>query len=358
MPVKTRSQYKPRSAAHASASATGSDNAPVARSARSTRFVELSGDNDHHHPANIKITTSSFLESSKRTYKVYSPRKKVHQINEEEKYEPSNIEKDAIEALLALQEYDDDNENDNDNESESDGGNVTDFHEYTQAQAPAQAQAHTTSTLRLSSSARCMNPMTPVTKYIYRIGVYNINQNVHYKNAYILYDQKTRMFHIHTIISNLLPGDSVNNDDGNSHEVVDATGWYSLPLPKNTLQTKYTTYIDDTVVNYVKTMIIPSDEHDYYIQDDILGIVISDDEYQKKVFNDDASYYDIEDLVYDEKSTETINGFKAYMLVPSRNYWYSPFGAYYTTVPASCQENRYTTDVIDSVLTILAHSTQ
>lgn len=345
MPVKTRSQYKPHSAARASASAsasaTSSDNTAVARS---TRFVEISGDNDHHHPANIKITTSSFLESCKKTYKVYSPRKKVKE------FEPAmNTENDAIEALLALQEYDDDNDNDYDNDY--------DDNDPEPSTSPSTSPSTLSCSSRSSSSARCMNPMTPVTKYIYRIGVYNINQNVHYKNAYILYDQKTRMFHIHTIISNLLPGDSVDNDNSNGLEV-DAAGWYSLPLPKNTLQTKYTTYIDDTVVNYVKTMIIPSDEHDYYIQDDILGIAVSDDEYQKKVFNHDASYYDIEDLVYDDKSPETTNGFKAYMLVPSRNYWYSPFGANYTTVPASCQENRYTTDVIDSVLSILAHSTQ
>jgi hypothetical protein len=198
-----------------------------------------------------------------------------------------------------------------------------------------------------------MNPMTPITKYIYRIGVYNINQTVHYKTAFILFDPNTRLFHIHTIISNLLPSDNNNISDNIE---VDASGWYSLPLPKNTIQTKYTTYLNDTAVNFVKTMIIPSNEHDYYIQDDILGIVISNAEFREKAFSIDTTYYDIESIIYDETSSETTNGFKAYMLVPSRNFWYSPFGTYYTTVPESCQENKYTMHVIETVLCILSQS--
>ena len=273
--------------------------------------------------ANIQITTSSFLESCKRNYKVYSPRKRV--VYRERGYD----ENEAIEALLALQEYDDEQEQEQEQEQEP---------------LPSSSSS--------SSSVRCMNPMCPVTKYIYRIGVYNINQTVHYKTAFILFDPNTRLFHIHTIISNTLPSDNNNSDKTE----IDTSGWYSLPLPKNTIQTKYTTYISETAVNFVKTIIIPSDEHDYYIQDDILGLVISNGEFRDKVFSVDTSYYDIENIIYDETSSETTNGFKAYMLVPSRNFWYSPFGAYYTTVPESCQENKYTTPVIDTVLLILSQS--
>jgi hypothetical protein len=272
--------------------------------------------------ANIQITTSSFLESCKRTYKVYSPRKRV--VYRERDYD----ENEAIEALLALQEYDDEQEQEQEQQQEP---------------LPSSSSA---------SSVQCMNPMCPVTKYIYRIGVYNINQTVHYKTAFILFDPNTRLFHIHTIISNILPSDNNNSDKAE----IDTSGWYSLPLPKNTIQTKYTTYISETAVNFVKTMIIPSDEHDYYIQDDILGLVISNREFHDKVFSVDSSYYDIENIIYDETSSETTNGFKAYMLVPSRNFWYSPFGSYYTTVPETCQENKYTTLVIETVLLILSQS--
>ncbi len=300
MPVKTRSQLR-------SANIDRHDD----------RSVKISGS----HPTNIQITTSSFLESCKRTYKVYSPRKRV--VYRERDYD----ENEAIEALLALQEYDDEQQQ-----------------EQQQEQEPLPSSS--------ASSVQCMNPMCPVTKYIYRIGVYNINQTVHYKTAFILFDPNTRLFHIHTIISNILPSDNNNSDKAE----IDTSGWYSLPLPKNTIQTKYTTYISETAVNFVKTMIIPSDEHDYYIQDDILGLVISNREFHDKVFSVDSSYYDIENIIYDETSSETTNGFKAYMLVPSRNFWYSPFGAYYTTVPDTCQENKYTTLVIETVLLILSQS--
>lgn len=279
------------------------------------------------------------MESCKRTYKVYSPRKRV--VCCERDYN----ENEAIDALLALQEYDDEQEQWQEPE-----------HEEEQEQEQWQEQEQSSSTVSSSaSSVRCMNPMTPITKYIYRIGVYNITQTVHYKTAYILYDPKSRLFHIHTVISNLLPCEKV----GDEPTTIDSSGWYSLPLPKNTLQTKYATFINETAVNFVNTMIIPSDEHDYYIQDDILGLVISNDEFREKAFSDDSSYYDIENLVYDETSTETTNGFKAYMLVPSRNFWYSPFGAYYTTVSFPdtwCKDKKYTTHVIDTVLMILSQS--
>jgi hypothetical protein len=257
-------------------------------------------------------------------------------------------ENEAIDALLALQEYDDEQEQWQEPEQEEE-------------QEPEQEEEQEQSSSPVSSSAssaRCMNPMTPITKYIYRIGVYNITQTVHYKTAYILYDPKSRLFHVHTVISNSLKSDEQEDKDRRAE--INESGWYSLPLPINTLQTKYATFINETAVNFVNTMIIPSDEHDYYIQDDILGLVISNDEFREKAFSDDSSYYDIEKLVYDETSTETTNGFKAYMLVPSRNFWYSPFGgAYYTTVSFPdtwCKDNKYTSSVIEAVLMILSQS--
>ena len=341
MPVKTRSQHR----------AVAAD----ATASRSARSVKILGD---AHPANIRIKTSSFLESCKMTYKVYSPQNKVRQSqhnnnNDDDEIELSITENDAINALLALQEYDnveeqydDHDHDDHDHDNHEHEHDDHDDHEKPEEEEPSPA-----------SSARCMNPMTPITKYIYRIGVYNINQTIHYKSAYILYDPKSRLFHIHTVISNSLKSDEQEDKDRRAE--INETGWYSLPLPINTLQTKYATFINETAVNFVNTMIIPSDEHDYYIQDDILGVVISNDEFREKAFSDDASYYDIENLVYDETSTETTNGFKAYMLVPSRNFWYSPFGAYYTTVSFPdtwCKDNKYTTHVIDTVLMILSQS--
>jgi hypothetical protein len=108
------------------------------------------------------------------------------------------------------------------------------------------------------------------------------------------------------------------------------------------------------------TMVVPSNEHDYYIQDDILGLAIQQQEFQKNVFGEDSCFYDIEDLMYDNTSNETTTGFKAFMLVPSRNFWYSPAGAYYNT-PADAntlayRDNRYMSHTLDSVLSILSQS--
>jgi hypothetical protein len=345
MPVKTRSQHR----------AVAAD-ATVAVASRSARSVKISG--DARHPANIRIKTPSFLESCKRTYKVYSPQKKVRQSqhnnnnnNDDDEIELSITENDAIESLLALQEYDDHEEQEQEREQEQEQDQEQEHDHDEQHDEPKEQEPSP------ASLARCMNSMTPITKYIYRIGVYNINQTVHYKTAYILYDPKSRLFHIHTVISNSLKSDEQEDKDRRTE--INETGWYSLPLPINTLQTKYATFINETAVNFVNTMIIPSDEHDYYIQDDILGLVISNDEFREKAFSDDSSYYDIEKMIYDETSTETTNGFKAYMLVPSRNFWYSPFGAYYTTVSIPetwCKDKKYTTDVIESVLLIMSQS--
>lgn len=299
----------------------------------------------------VKLMTSSLLEASKRTYKVYSPvdtprssskkskSRRGKTVMADEAASEAEVAQ-AAEALLMLQEQPDD-----DNEY---------YSEHENQELDTSDGTHSGSVSLSRNSHICMNPMNPVTKYVYRIGIYNINQTVHYKTAYILFNTKTRMFHIYTIISNKLP-----NDDTSAASTAETTeSVFTLPLPQNTIQTKYTTYIDDIVHNYVMTMIIPSAEHDYYIQDDILGIVIPNNEFQDKVFGEESSYYDVDDIVYDDTSRETTNGYKAFMLVPSRNYWYSPSGSYYTTMTTTteCPDNKYTTVTIDSVLMILSQS--
>ena len=253
----------------------------------------------------VKIITPSFLEASTRTYKVYSPKTKPK----------SGIKKTpeetAAEVLVSLQ--------------------------YADANGDATA-------------VTCMNPMTPVSIYMYRIGIYNISQTVHYKTAYILYDKKSRMYHVYSIISN-----QIHAQDASTSGSAEARTEFTLPLPKNTIQLKYKSYVEDTIVNFIMTMIVPSNDHDYYIQDDILGLVIQPDEFQEKAFGEDSCYYDIEDIVYDESSSETTSGFKAFMLVPSRHFWYWPAAASYYN-HADYHDNKYTSQTLNSVLTILSCS--
>ena len=166
------------------------------------------------------------------------------------------------------------------------------------------------------------------------------------KTAYVLYDSKSRMYYVYTIVSNRI----------GHHETSAEQSAAELPEPMNTLQLKYTTYMSETVVNYVMTLIVPSNHYDYYIQDDILGIVSN----HENVFHDDTdtSFYDIEGLLYDKSSTLTTNGYKAFMLLPSRQFWY--YGDFARPAAAEAYEvaddQIYTYNTIQSALLILGNS--
>lgn len=287
----------------------------------------------------VKISTQSFLEASTRTYKVYSPTNKqaspvCHRtINTNEDIDTDNIS--AAEILVTIQ---------------------NDLLSKPELQPNIEHQ-HT-----------CLNPMSPVSVYIYRIGIYNISQTLHYKTAYILYDKTQQLYHVYSIISNQSKvrqaadedANSVENENENENENQHTRTEFILPLPRNTIQLKYKSYINDTVAEFIMTLIVPSNEHDYYIQDDIIGLVVQPNELQEKAFSEDSCYYDIDDIVYDDTSSETTNGFKAFMIVPSRHFWYSPNGAYHyplteANTPAY-RDNKYTCQTLNSVLSILSQS--
>lgn len=259
----------------------------------------------------VKITTPSFLEASTRTYKVYSPKNKP---------------KSGIKKTLTV-------------EAKSDA-------------EPEAAEVLASLQYTTGAETSCINSMTPVNVYMYRIAIYNISQTVHYKTAYILYDKKSRLYHVYSIVSNQI---HATNHAATSSSTSETRIEFTLPLPTNTIQFTYKSYIEDTIMNFIMTMIVPSNDHDYYIQDDIFGLVIHPSEFQEKVFNEDSCYYDIEDIVYDESSSETTSGFKAFILLPSRHFWYWP-AAVAATAAGSYHDKRYTSQIINSVLTILSCS--
>jgi len=286
----------------------------------------------------VKIITPSFAEASTRTYKVYSPKTKPK----------SGIKKtpeeSAAEVLVSLQ-Y-------------ADAADAADAADVADAYADDAHGVVDTDAV----SATCMNPMTPVSIYMYRIGIYNISQTIHYKTAYILYDKKSRMYHVYSIISNQIhatKSDACGGGGGAASSSAEARTEFTLPLPKNTIQLKYKSHVEDTIANFIMTMIVPSNDHDYYIQDDIIGLVIQPDEFQEKAFGQDSCYYDIEDIVYDESSAETTSGFKAFMLVPSRHFWYWPAAASAAAAASyynNYHDNKYTTQTLNSVLMVLSCS--
>ena len=284
----------------------------------------------------VRITTPSFHEASIRSYKVYTPTiKPKHRRNNKEREE---AEAEAVEALLTLQQQD------ADYACES-SSPIDEFESETMSSSSSSGSR--SGVFETAVKHTCMNPMNPITNYMYRICVYNLERTAHLKTAYILYDPKSRMFHVHTIISNQI--DHHHHHHSVEHAVEVEAG--VLPEPKNTLQMKFAAFVGDTISNYVMSLIIPSKEYDYYIQDDIIGLVSSNN--CDTVFGEDSSFYDIERLLYDQSSTLTTNGFKAFMLLPSRQFWYS---SYYYSASGAPSDNRYMYNTIDSSLIILAQS--
>ena len=271
------------------------------------------GTRDRRSHRRVKIMTPSFVEANTRTYKIYDPAMKTSKKNAVAAAAVMEEEDDAAEVLMSLLQ-------------QEDGGAVV---------------HHT-----------CLNPLSPITKFVYRICVYNIDRTLHYKTAYIIYDNKSRQFYVYTIISNRF----YSNECAAAAAAADAApevpveanyAEFSLPEPKNTIQTKYTCFIDDTVKNYVMTMIIPPNVFDYHIQDDIFGVVIDKNVFSEIVTGDESSFYDIETLINSKTSTETISGFSAFMLIHSRQFWYDPAASF---------SGFYSAETVDSVLIILSQS--
>ena len=262
------------------------------------------GSSGSNSSRSVKILTPSFREASVRSYKIYNGS------NLKSTHSPSDLHH----APSPPQEE------------------IFDAH--------AEEAAQTLTELKTMNKYSCMNPMHPITRYMYRMQVYNSSRTHHYRTAFIGYNNKTRLYYIHTIISNCYR----DTDDADAE--VAAT---ELPRPVNTIQTKYSSYTNETIENYIMTMMVPSREYDYYIQDDIIGVVTTESEFCDSVFGQDSSYYDVERLLHDESSNETINGFKAFSLIPSRNYWFDP-------LVAETHSSAYSSYTIHSVLNILSQS--
>lgn len=272
----------------------------------------------------LEIFTPSFREASIRKYKIHTGRRSsggggdVHYYQEEE-HDLDALEASATEALVDLSEL---------------------------SPSPSRSPSLSPSSTHedVMSSHACINPMQPVTRYMYRISVYNIDRTLHYKTAYILYNIKTRLYYVYTIVSNSYP------DDASASPSPPESGF---PQPVNTIHMKYMSYIGDTIMNYVLTLIVPHKDYDYFIQDDILGVVQSNDTaFTESVFGSESSYYDIEHLLNDKTSTETTNGFKVFQLIGSRNYWFDPV----LPSDSASVSTSYTTETLQSVLQILGQS--
>ena len=274
-----------------------------------------------HRKRGVKILAPSFRAASIRNYKVYTggfakPRKVEAESDDDD---DDDDEVDAVELEL---------------EEEEDAAAAEAIMDIYESERPANP---------VIAKHTCINPMRPITRYMYRIAVYNSDKTLHYKTAYILYNNKSRMYHVYSIISNCYP----DSDDPAAAAGTAAHTENSFPEPKNTIQMKYASYITDIIANYIMTMIVPSKDYDYSIIDDIIGVVASDDDFANTVFGEDSSYYDVDHLLYDKSSCETTNGFKSFQLIPSRSYWFDPL------VSSSSELPQYTQAILNSILPIL-----
>lgn len=272
----------------------------------------------------VKILTPSFRTASARSYKIYTGgRFKSHT--------PPHYEESVMAEAEAVQ-----GETDN---IYTDSMAVEDT-EYTETASASEILTD----LKTMNTHACMNPMHPIMRYMYRIQVFNSSCTHHYKTAFIGYNNKNRLYYVHTIISNCYR-ESSGDADADTAAAVTA----GLPLPVNTLQMKYSSYINDSIENFVMTMLVPSREYDYHIRDDIIGVATTETEFCDAVFGPDSSYYDVEGLLHDESSNETTNGFKAFSLIPSRSYWFDP-------LVLETHSSAYSSYTIHSVLNILSQS--
>jgi hypothetical protein len=271
----------------------------------------------------VKILTPSFRAASTRSYKIYTG-------GSFKSRTPPHYEESVVAEAVAEAEADTD--------VYADQMAVEDT-EYTETASAAE----TLTDLRTMNKHACMNPMHPIMRYMYRIQVFNSSCTHHYKTALIGYNNKNRLYYVHTIISNCYRESS--GDADTSAAAVTA----GLPLPVNTLQMKYSSYINDSIENFVMTMLVPSREYDYHIRDDIIGVATTETEFCDAIFGQDSSYYDVEGLLHDESSNETTNGFKAFSLIPSRSYWFDP-------LVIETHSSAYSSYTIHSVLNILSQS--
>jgi len=287
MVVKTRSYYSNQSAESAHSGLTVSSSSAESISITAPIVGRR----------RVRITTPSFREASTRTYKVYTPhkkpktRKQQKPDNTTEHDEYLREEDAAAEALMTLQE------------GGGEGGSVL-----------------------FATHPICLNPLSPIEKYIYRICVYDFDRTTHLKTAYILYDTKSRLYYVYSIIRVLEHG--------------------------NLLQLKYTSFVCETITNYIMTLIIPSNPFDYYIQDDIIGVVMrgddADRDFGNNIFGNESSFYDVEGMIYNTTPTTTSVS-SVFMLMPSRHFWYSRYSS-------SDNMRYYTIHTLDSAMRILSQS--
>jgi hypothetical protein len=270
-----------------------------------------------------RFATPSYTESSLRSYKIYTPRRRpVRGVVAEESEPEFGSENDAIEAADAL--------------ASMNYASEASEEEVYEAYAPIPAAAAAAAPAFHHRS--CLNPMRPVTRYIYKLSVYNLSQTSHYTTSYVMYNRDTRTYHVYSVIS--------TTGAGVGAAMAADAGGESLPEPTNTIQTRYTTYM--SADSYIMNVVIPCDQREYCVLADFVGVIMDDNEFKQRAFGEDSCYYDIDELWNSHESKETLTGHKMFILTPTRVYYWDAGAG---VVPTAAM---YTVDNINSALSIIA----
>ena len=299
----------------------------AATAAAESVVVVVDGECKQHR--RVRIQTPSFRDASIHTYKIYRPVSNNHDHDDDDDDDDSVIRsirrhchrdvEEAANAIIALSE---------------------------EVVEPEEEEDRTAAPARIINHV-CINPMRSITNYMYHMVVYNRDRTHHHKSAFIVYNYEKRMYYVYSIISN---GPNYQSTRGSvvaatAESVDDLVGGddnESTTLvvePINTIQTRFSCYVAETIEQYVMTMLVPSIGKNYYIQDQIIGILLPR---QKMIFDNETTYYDVERLLYDTSSSETTNGHIAFPLIPYREY--------------STDSIQYTQTVTQSTLLIISQS--
>lgn len=158
------------------------------------------------------------------------------------------------------------------------------------------------------SQSLCINPVSPCIRYMSRIRVSSCDCSQSYTTCYIIYNSKTRRFHLH-----------------NSHTMIEMnTNSQEQSLTTtHFLHTTYASYMRDIIEKYIMNVIVHKGVQTCVVVD-YLGLVMSDTEFQD-LFDEDISCGDIEALIHSKDSNQTTTRDRVFVLTVPVTYQFSTF---------------------------------
>ena len=154
------------------------------------------------------------------------------------------------------------------------------------------------------TTERCINPVTPCVRYAYRFKATCPDRKQHYMSSYVIYDERTRRYHLlnkHTLLA---------PDQSSPYAV---NGYI-----ESSFQTKYVSYLRDTVEKYIMNVLVHR-SIPHVVTCEFIGLVMNDADYQR-LFDVDSCFYDIDRIFTIQNSRQTTSGHEMFILTPEACY--------------------------------------